>query len=141
MVKLLLKQQKKVYLIDANVILRYLLDDHKTHSPKAKAFMSEVFAGSKKAEIFDVVIVECIYVMEKYYEIPRSEISAKLSGILNFSGIINSDRSELLEALLKYGSTSIDIVDCILVAHSSAEKVVVSFDNDMKKLKAVCEIL
>ena len=136
-----MKQQEKVYLIDTNVILRYLLGDHPKFSPKAKAFMSEVSEGTKKAEIFDVVIVECIYVMEKYYQIPKSEISTKLSGILNFSGIVNPDRSEILEALLKYNSTNIDIVDCILAAHSSPEKVVVSFDKDMKKLKAVSEIL
>jgi predicted nucleic-acid-binding protein len=103
--------------------------------------MSEVFTGTKKAEIPGVVIQECIYALEKYYKIPRNEISAKLSGILNFSGIINSDRSEILEALLKYNDSNIDIVDCILAAHSSPEKVVISFDNDMKKLKAVCETL
>jgi len=136
-----MKQQKKVYLIDTNIILRYLLDDHKVHSPKAKDFMAKVFEGTKKIEIPAVVIQECIYALDKYYKIPRGEISAKLSGILNFSGIINSDRSELLEALLKYGSTSIDIVDCILAAHSSPEKVVISFDHDMEKLKAVCETL
>lgn len=136
-----MKQQKKVYLIDTNIILRYLLDDHKEHSPKAKVFMKEVYKGVKKAEIPDVVIVECVYVMGKYYKIPRSEISAKLSGILNFSGIVNSDRSELLEAFLKYNDSGIDIVDCILAAQSSPEKVVISFDNDMKKLKAVCETL
>ena len=136
-----MKQQKKDYLIDANVILRYLLDDHKTHSPKAEAFMAEVFAGAKKAAIPDVVIVECIYVMAKYYKIPRNEISAKLSGILNFSGIVNPDRSELLEALLKYNDSGIDIVDCILAAHSSPEKIVISFDSDMKKLRAACETL
>ena len=132
---------KKVYLIDTNIILRYLLDDHKAHSPKAKAFMAEVFEETKNAEIPDVVIVECIYVMEKYYQIPKSEISTKLSGILNFSGIVNSDRSEILEALLKYGSANIDIVDCILAAKSSPDRVVVSFDKDMNKLKAFCETL
>ena len=137
----LMKQQEKVYLIDTDIILRYLLDDHKVHSPKAKDFMGEVFKGAKKAEIFDVVIVECIYVMEKYYQIPKAEISTKLSGILNFSGIVNPDRSEILEALLKYNSTNIDIVDCILAAHSSSEKIVVSFDKDMKELKAISEIL
>jgi predicted nucleic-acid-binding protein len=103
--------------------------------------MGNISEGTKKAEIPDVVIVECIYVMEKYYQIPKSEISTKLSGILNFCGIVNSDRSEILEALLRYGSTNIDIVDCILAAHSSPEKVVVSFDKDMKKLKAISEIL
>jgi len=136
-----MKLQEKVYLIDTNVILRYLLDDHAELSPKADAFMLDVSEGAKQAEIFDVVIVECIYVMEKYYQIPKSEISTKLSGILNFSGIVNPDRSEILEALLKYNDSNIDIVDCILAAHSSHEKIVVSFDKDMKKLKAVHEIL
>ena len=136
-----MNSRKKSSLIDTNVILRYLLDDHDVHSPKAKIFMAEVFAGTKKAKILDVVIQECIYALEKHYKIPRNEISTKLSGILNFSGIINADRSEILEALLKYGSTSIDIVDCILAAHSSTEMVVISFNDDMKKLKAVCETL
>ena len=135
------KQQEKVYLIDTNVILRYLLGDHPKFSPKAESFMKDISKGTKKAEIPDVVIVECIYVMERYYQIPKSEISTKLSGIMNFSGIVNPDRSEILEAILKYNSTHIDIVDCILAAHSSPEKLVVSFDEDMKKLKAVREIL
>jgi len=136
-----MKPPQKVYLIDTNVILRYLLGDHPEFSPKAKSFMAAVSDGTIKAEIPDVVIVECVYVMEKYYGIPGNEISTKLSGILNFSGIINPDRSELLEALLKYSSLNIDIVDCILAAHSSPEKVVISFDKDMEKLKAVCETL
>jgi predicted nucleic-acid-binding protein len=134
-----MKLPRKVYLIDTNVVLRYLLGDHPEFSPKAEAFMLDVSKGVKKVEILDVVIVEAIYVMEKYYEIPKTEIVEKLSGILNFSGIVNSDRSEILEALLKYENSNIDIVDCILAARSSAEKIVVSFDRDMKKLKAVSE--
>jgi len=134
-----MKLPRKVYLIDTNVVLRYLLGDHPEFSPKAEAFMFDVSKGIKKAEILDVVIVECIYVMEKYYEIPKTEIVEKLSGILNFSGIVNPDRSEILEALLKYENSNIDIVDCILAACSSPEKVVISFDKDMKKLKAVSE--
>ena len=134
-----MKLPRKVYLIDTNVVLRYLLGDHPEFSPKAEAFMFDVSKGVKKAEILDVVIVECIYVMEKYYEIPKTEIVEKLSGILNFSGIVNPDRSEILEALLKYEDSNIDIVDCILAARSSPEKVVISFDKDMQKLKAVSE--
>ena len=134
-----MKLPRKVYLIDTNVVLRYLLGDHPEFSPKAQVFMFDVSKGVKKAEILDVVIVECIYVMEKYYEIPKTEIVEKLSGILNFSGIVNPDKSEILEALLKYENSNIDIVDCILAACSSPEKVVISFDKDMKKLKAVSE--
>jgi predicted nucleic-acid-binding protein len=136
-----MKPPAKLYLIDTNVILRYLLGDHKTFSPKAKAFMELVSPGTKKAEIPSVVIVECVYVMEKFYKIPRSEIVETLTKILNFSGIVNLDKSEILEALLKYANTTIDIVDCILAAQSSPEKVIVSFDKDFDKLNAISETI
>jgi len=43
-----MKQQEKVYLIDTNVILRYLLGDHPEFSPKAEAFMGNISEGTKK---------------------------------------------------------------------------------------------
>ncbi len=134
-----MKLPEKVYLIDTNVILRYLLGDHVKFSPKAEDFMLEVSKGVKKAEILDIVIVECIYVMEKFYNVPKSVIVDKLSKILNFSGIINPDRSKILKALFQYEKSNIDIVDCILASQSSLERVVVSFDKDFEKLEAVFE--
>ena len=136
-----MKPPEKVYLIDTNVVLRYLLDDHKLFSPKAKAFMQDVAKGLKKAEISSVVIVECVYVMEKFYEIPKNEITDKLSRILNIKEIVNSDKSEILDALLKYKNSGTDIVDCILAAKSSPQRVIVSFDKDFKNLKATSEEL
>ena len=136
-----MKPPAKVYLIDTNVILRYLLGDHKSFSPKAKAFMELISQGTKKAEIPSVVIVECVYVMEKFYKIPGNEIVDTLSKILNFSGIVNSDKSEILEALFKYANTNTDIVDCMLAAQSSPEKVIISFDKDFDKLKAISETI
>lgn len=136
-----MKQREKVYLIDTNVILRYLLGDHAELSAKANVFMQEVSKGAKKAEILDVVIAECIYVLEKYYKIPKNEIVDKLSKIMNFSGMINPDKAKILSALTKYEKSHTDIVDCILAAQSSPSRVVISFDNDMKRLNAVHEHL
>jgi len=136
-----MKPPEKVYLIDTNVILRFLLGDHHEFSPKAATFMLNVAQGIFKAEMLDVVVVECVYVMEKFYRIPRKEITNKLIKILNFSGIINSHRSELLQALLKFETSNADIVDCLLAAASSSSRVVVSFDKDMQKLKAYSETL
>ena len=131
----------KVYLIDTNVILRYLLDDHKRFSPRAKAFMQDVAKGVRKAELTSIVIVECVYVLEKFYEIPQNEIVDKLSRILNIKGIVNPDKAEILDALVKYENSGADIVDCMLAAKSSPQRVIVSFDKDFKKLKATYEKL
>ena len=132
-----MESPEKVYLIDTNVILRYLLEDHETFSPKAEAFMLKVSNGKIKAEILAVVVIECIFVLEKFYVVPRNEIVDTISRILNFTGTVITNKSEILEALLKYQSSNADIVDCILAALSSKEKPVISFDKDLEKLKAV----
>jgi len=79
--------------------------------------------------------------MEKYYGVPRTEIVGSISAVLNFSGIVNTDRSEILKALLAYETSNTDIVDCILAARSSPDKPVISFDKDLEKLKAETETL
>jgi len=103
--------------------------------------MQDVAKGIKKAELPSVVVVECVYVMEKFYEIPKTEIVDKLSRILTIKGIVNPDKSKLLDALVKYENSSADIVDCMLAAKSSPQSVIVSFDKDFKKLKATSEKL
>ena len=136
-----MKQPGKAYLIDTNVILRYLLDDHSRFSPKAGAFMEAVSKETKKAKIPAVVIVECIYVLEKFYKVPKKEIIDKLCRILNFKGIINPDKSAILKSLFMYQKSNVDIVDCILAALSASDQVVVSFDKDFEKLNAFTETL
>jgi predicted nucleic-acid-binding protein len=136
-----MKPPAKAYLIDTNVILRYLLDDHETYSPAARGFMEQVAAGQLQAEIPAVVIAECVHVMDSFYKIPKTEIVSVLAGIINFAGIVNTDKSEILEALIHYENVNADIVDCILASKSSPQKPVVSFDRDFNKLKADVERL
>ena len=79
--------------------------------------------------------------MEKFYRIPRHEIADKLSQVFNFSGIVNPDKSEILEALIDFEASKDDIVDCLLAASSATDRIVVSFDNDFKNLKETAEFL
>jgi predicted nucleic-acid-binding protein len=132
-----MKRREKTYIIDTNVILRYLLDDHSTQSRRAAIFMADIYSGKIQAEIPAFVLAECVYVMDKYYQIPRAEIADKLKKLILFSGIVNSDKAILLNSLIKYEESGIDISDCLLAAQSSSDRVIVSFDNDIKALKAV----
>ncbi len=79
--------------------------------------------------------------MEKFYKIPKNEIVDTLSKILNFIGLLNRDKSEILEALLQYANSNTDVMDCILAAQSSPEKVIISFDKDFDKLNAISETI
>jgi predicted nucleic-acid-binding protein len=130
---------EKVYLIDTNVILRFLLDDHAVFSPKARALMREVSGKIRLAVIPAAVLAECVYVLDKFYHVPRDEITDTLSRTLTIPGIINADKAELLKALLLFRQFGSDIVDCMLAASSSEQAPVVSFDQDLDRLKAFTE--
>lgn len=124
------------YLIDTNVILRYLLHDHPDFSPKSIRFMADVSKGKVKAEIQDIVLLECIFVMEKHYKVPRKLIVDCLGKIINFEGIINTNKAILINALFIYEKHKTDIGDCLLCSYSSENRIVVSFGRDFKMLNA-----
>ena len=58
----------KIHLIDTNVLLRHILDDHPDLSQKAKAFMDKVKYGEITAKITEGVLVECVYVLLEVYK-------------------------------------------------------------------------
>jgi len=128
-----------VYVIDTNVILRYLLADHEEFYNRARALMEQVRHGNKKILILDSVIAECVYVLLKVYNVPRKEIATKLAGILEYKGVVNSEKENLRKALAIFAEENVDIVDAFVFAFGSLEenREVFSFDKDLKKLARI----
>lgn len=109
---------------DTNTILRYLLGDDPRLYEKAARFFEKVRVGEEKAVILESVLVECIYVLTKFYKVPKKEASAKLKELLHYKGVVNDDRDELIEALTTFAEKSpLDIVDCILCAKARKSNV------------------
>jgi len=124
------------YLLDTNIILRFLLADDPNQSQKARTLMANIAGGQVLAEVKDFIILELTWVLESSCYVPRQEIADKLINILNFSGIVNSNRATLIQALLNYKKTRIDLADCLLAAYSAPDTPVFSFDKDLKRLGA-----
>lgn len=119
---------------DTNVILRYLLADHTEHYAQASAFFEAVREGHRQALILESVLTECVYVLHKFYRVPRLEVADKLSVLLHYKGIQNEDRSDLVDALQRYGKSKLDWVDCLLLAKEAGGKFeIFSFDADLRK--------
>lgn len=124
------------YLLDTNIILRFLLADDPAQSPKATILMTNIAEGQTNAELKDFILLELAWVLEVSCQVPRREIADKLINVLNLSGIVNTNRSILIQALLNYKTTKIDLADCLLAAYSSPDRPVISFDKDFRKLGA-----
>lgn len=128
---------KNISLPDTNVILRYLLKDNPEQYEQANRFFERVRTGKEKAVILECVLVECVYVLTKFYKAPKGEAVESLSGLMQYKGIANRDREALLEGLAIFVDNNLDLVDCILLAKTkSGNMQLLSFDKALNKLSS-----
>jgi predicted nucleic-acid-binding protein len=121
---------------DTNTILRYLLGDNPEQYRASREFFESVRTGRHKAYILESVLVECVYVLMKFYDVPRKEVAGVLTGVLQYRGIINPDRNDLIDALSLFADKNLDIVDCIVcVKAKSMGMPVFSLDRKVQKCK------
>lgn len=124
----------RIILPDTNVILRYLLRDNADMYEKAFDFFENVRTAHKKAIILEGVLLETVYVLTKFYKVPKVEVAERLHSILCYRGIRNSNKDVLLKALDIFSRKNIDFVDCVLIAQTDDSLYdVFSFDQDVNK--------
>lgn len=126
----------KIALIDANIIIRFLVgDDEKLYEKAAKIFES-IEKGKQKAIICEAVMMEVYFVMTKFYKLPKVEVINDLKRVLSLDAVMNNDKSILLETLSILEYTNIDFVDALLCSKSKfLDYEILSFDNDIEKCR------
>ncbi len=125
---------KNITVLDTNVILRFLLNDHPAHFQRSQAFMADVISGHITVYIPDSVLAECVYVLSKVYKVPKSKTCEVLTELVSYAGISYINREILLHSLQLFEAHNVDVVDAIVYATAKQQDwEVFSFDQDMKK--------
>jgi predicted nucleic-acid-binding protein len=116
-------------IVDANIVLRYLLLDNEELAEKA----SEIIENNNIFLPFEV-IAEVVYVLEKVYRIERAEICRSIKELLKDENIHTYDSDILNKALEIFNSKKIDFVDTLLCGYSLVRgDEVKTFDNKVNK--------
>jgi predicted nucleic-acid-binding protein len=116
--------------IDANIFLRYVLNDHAELSVKAREIIDRNIV-----EMPIEVLCEAVYVLAGHYEIDRQSISTGLTRFFEQTGCILPHREAVLRGLEYYGQNSLDFVDCILAGYAEVENdEIYTFDVKLQKL-------
>ena len=124
--------KRNFYLIDTNIVIRFLTKDHEILSEKSSEIFEKIERGEIKAKITESVIAEIVYVIIKIYKKDRKFTADVLKKILNLKGIVNRDKAQLRKALNIFANQRVDIVDAILKVRSKQCLGVLSFDKDLK---------
>ena len=117
-------------IIDANIILRYLLNDNDELSAKAATIIED-----NEVLLPNEVIAEVVYVLEKVYNVKNEEICDTLLALFKYKNFTVDDFEVLEEALLLFSRRRIDFVDTLLYAYNKVKGYqVFTFDKKLKKL-------
>jgi predicted nucleic acid-binding protein len=125
-------------LVDTNLIVRYLVQDHEKHAKAAGKLFDACDRGDVVIVVLPAVLAECVFVLESFYEHARGEIVAALGRLISSPGVEISGVAIHLDALERYRKTKVHFVDCLLAATAAAEDTpVATFDQDFRKFADV----
>jgi predicted nucleic-acid-binding protein len=121
--------------VDTNVLIRHLTGD-----PPAMAARATAFLG-REPEVFlaDLIVAETVYVLESFYETPRTEIAEVVRSLLAMRSIVVVDRDVLLRAAEVYETERLDFAEAYLVASAESTGIgrIASFDRSIDRVQTV----
>jgi predicted nucleic-acid-binding protein len=128
----------KKYLLDTNILLRFLLGDHDELSPIAASLFQRAADREWLLILTDLGIAEAVWVLTSYYKLERKPVAESLAKLLVRAGVHCPDLDPVLDALARFKATNCDFYDCYLAAQAVASGVgIASFDKDFSKFKDV----
>lgn len=122
------------YLLDTNVLLRFLRQDHKTLSPRATELFAQASEGRAVLVVFDLTIAEALWVLTSHYEEDLRDVAAVLSRLIASPGIRCDNAAIIRDALDRTEATGLDFMDCYLAARAAhGGETIATFDKDLQR--------
>ena len=120
--------QKNDCILDANAILRFLLQDNEEQFQNIK-----LVVRTETCYVTLEVLAEVCYVLEGLYQVSREDIVSSFRKLNNDLIILNAD--VLLRALEIFDKTpKLDFVDCLLYGYKIEKGIeVITFDRKLQK--------
>jgi predicted nucleic-acid-binding protein len=98
-----------------------------------------LLASGERLLLADLILAECVYVLESFYEVPRERVAEMMRAAIALPTIDTVDPTSLLRALEVYEVERLDFAEAYLVAQAEATDVgtIVSFDRSIDRVDSV----
>ena len=122
--------------IDTNVLVRFLVRDDETQFEKARKLIKREVAAGRRIFVNQLVLMESEWVLRSRYAVPKNQIIAAISGLLDAIDIQFEDEPSIEEALFMWKDTAADFADCLIGAKNRRLgcRATASFDVKASKL-------
>ena len=128
----------KQLMLDANVLVRFLVQDDPKQSAAATKLMSDAQSSVYELLVDPMIVAETVYVLVAQYKRARAEVANTLLAIVRSPYVRAEQEQELVDALLRFRNHGVDFADAWLAAKAaSGGYEVASFDRDLDKFNDV----
>ena len=121
--------------LDTNIIIRHLTGDPPDMAARATAALST----GEDLLLADVIVAECVYVLESFYEVERQRVAELMRAAIAMSSLVTVDSASLLRALEVYEVDRLDFAEAYLVAQAESTGVytILTFDQSVDRVRTV----
>ena len=121
--------------IDTNILVRHLTGDPPDMAQRATRYL----ASERDLLLVDLIVAETVYVLESFYEAPRSQVAVAIRSMVAFESIVCVDPALLLRSLEVYETDRLDFAEAYLVACAETTEIgrVASFDRAIDRVDTV----
>jgi predicted nucleic-acid-binding protein len=100
---------------------------------------TKALADSDELLLADLIVAECVYVLESFYEVRRARVAELMRAAIALPTIKALDPAALLRALEVYEVDRLDFAEAYLVAQAEATgiKQILSFDKSIDRVATV----
>lgn len=103
------------FLLDANIIIRFLTNDDEKQSPLAYKVFEKAVNRELTLVLSPLIIAECTWVLQmKRYDYTKRQIAEKIIQLISSPGIKAIEEDVILGALKEYGKHNVDFIDAYL---------------------------
>ena len=128
----------KEFLLDANVLVRFLVQDDPKQSAAAMALFEKAERREVALHLDGLVVAETVYVLIGRYGRSRTEVVNVLLALIQNAGIETMEKAVVTDALQRFAAFNVDFSDAWLASRGAQlHRPVASFDRDLDKFKGI----
>lgn len=122
--------------IDTNVLVRFLVRDDEAQFERARKLIRREVAAGRRVFVNQLVLMETEWVLRSRYVVPKNQIIAAISGLLDATDVQFEDEPTVEEALFMWKDATADFTDCMIGAKNRRLgcRATASFDMKASKL-------
>jgi predicted nucleic acid-binding protein len=128
----------KELLLDANVLVRFLVQDDQKQSTAATALFEKAERREISLHLDGLTVAEALYVLIGRYGRSRDEVVGALLAVIQNAGIETLEEDIVTDALHRFLALNVDFTDAWLAARSAKHKwPVASFHRDFDRFEDI----